>query len=280
MKRIIFTGKGGVGKTTILSNLVRLLARDQYRVLAIDCDPSMNLAMSLGIPLTQILSLAEDKTRFQESLESGRRSHVHPGAEDEDDEDDDHYGGDDHDHGMIEPDNATLNEYILKSADGVNLMVMGTIPFGGAGCLCAPIALVKLLVNYLMSNPAEYDFIFVDSQAGVEIFGRGLASEFDLALVITEPTPKSMEVAKHGSQLARDLGVKRQVAVINKVECEEDVQFANRELAGMVDLVVSMGYDLAVKEADKSGELLLDYAPNAPVFQSIQLVKRCVLGEI
>ena len=28
MKRIIFTGKGGVGKTTILSNLARLLVRD------------------------------------------------------------------------------------------------------------------------------------------------------------------------------------------------------------------------------------------------------------
>ena len=57
MKRIIFSGKGGVGKTTILSNLARLLARDGYRVLVIDCDPSMNLAMSLGIPLLSILVL-------------------------------------------------------------------------------------------------------------------------------------------------------------------------------------------------------------------------------
>jgi CO dehydrogenase maturation factor len=40
MKRIIFTGKGGVGKTTILSTLSRMLARDGYKVLAIDCDPA------------------------------------------------------------------------------------------------------------------------------------------------------------------------------------------------------------------------------------------------
>jgi len=70
MKRIIFTGKGGVGKTTILSNLVRLLVMDGQRVLAIDCDPSMNLAMSLGIPLDDVVSLAEDKARVQRQLEA------------------------------------------------------------------------------------------------------------------------------------------------------------------------------------------------------------------
>ena len=64
MKRIIFSGKGGVGKTTILSNLARLLARDGYRVLVIDCDPSMNLAMSLGIPLSGVVSLAKDSSHL------------------------------------------------------------------------------------------------------------------------------------------------------------------------------------------------------------------------
>ena len=88
----------------------------------------------------------------------------------------------------------------------------------GAGCLCSHISLVKLLVAYLSAGPEEYDFIFIDSQAGVEIFGRGLVSEFDACFVITEPTPKSLEVAKHGTKLSRDLGVKRQIAVINKVE--------------------------------------------------------------
>jgi CO dehydrogenase nickel-insertion accessory protein CooC1 len=62
MKRIIFTGKGGVGKTTILSTVARLLAREGQRVLVVDCDPSMNLAMSLGIPIAQVIALAEDES--------------------------------------------------------------------------------------------------------------------------------------------------------------------------------------------------------------------------
>ena len=74
MKRVIFTGKGGVGKTTILSNLARLLVRDGYKVLVIDCDPSMNLAMSLGIPMNDIVTLADDKSQ------SARAARREPGG--------------------------------------------------------------------------------------------------------------------------------------------------------------------------------------------------------
>ena len=274
MKRIIFTGKGGVGKTTILSNLVRFLVLDGYRILAIDCDPSMNLATSLGIPLSQVVTLAEDKTRFQEQMNATYHSH-----DDDDDEDDDHYGDEDddrgHTHGKRSDQN--LSEYITTTQEGVNLIVMGTIPYGGSGCLCAPVALVKHLVNYLSSGTDEYDFILIDSQAGVEIFGRGLASEFDLALVITEPTPKALDVAKHGSKLARDLGVKQLVAIINKVEGEEDLLSASRELEAYVDLIFPMRYDNSIKEADKKGKLLLDYNPGAGVLEDIRLIKNIVI---
>jgi CO dehydrogenase maturation factor len=261
MKRIIFTGKGGVGKTTILSTLVRLLARDGYRVLAIDCDPSMNLAMSLGIPISEVVSLAGDRTELQERLGSSLMDH-----------DDHNSNGTGH---TVED----LDEFMLDAVDGVKLIVMGTIPFGGAGCLCGPISLVKLLVNYLASGPKESDFVFVDSQAGVEIFGRGLASEFDMSFVITEPTPKSLEVAKHGLKLAHDLGVKKQIAVVNKIEEDEDLSSALKYLNGNADLVLSMGYDKAVVSADKKGALLLDCAPDAPSLKDILEIKKCMLGE-
>jgi CO dehydrogenase maturation factor len=263
MKKIIFTGKGGVGKTTILSNLVRILTHEGHNILAIDCDPSMNLAMSLGIPLSDITSLAEDKTRVQQQLEKELRDREH-------DEDDD----EEHEHGEVPV--GSLSDYFMKTQDGVSLVVMGTIPYGGAGCLCAPISLVKMLVHYLSSGPGDYDYIIVDSQAGVEIFGRGLASEFDLTLVVTEPTPKSVEVAKHGSKLAKDLGVKKQVAIVNKVEVEEDLEFASQELKEYVDQVISIRYDNSVKNADKKGVLLLDLYPDSPVLQDINLVKQSI----
>ena len=48
--RIVITGKGGVGKTTITAVLAHLFARDGFRVLAVDGDPQQNLAVTMGIP--------------------------------------------------------------------------------------------------------------------------------------------------------------------------------------------------------------------------------------
>lgn len=47
--RLAVAGKGGSGKTTISATLARSLARDGYRVVAIDGDPNPNLATALGI---------------------------------------------------------------------------------------------------------------------------------------------------------------------------------------------------------------------------------------
>jgi len=237
MKRIIFTGKGGVGKTTILSTVARLLAVEGHRVLVVDCDPSMNLAMSLGIPIAQVIALAEDKSHLQETL--GATLDDRPKMS----------------NGEI---TLAIREYIIQAADGVNLIVMGTVPHGGSGCLCSPITLVKFLINYLTSNSEEFDFIMVDSQAGVEILGRGLSAEFDLSMVITEPTPKSIEVAKHSMKLSRDLGVKKQMVIVNMAEDEGECQSIADALDLNGDLIDVVRYDPQVVEADKKGIHLLD----------------------
>jgi CO dehydrogenase maturation factor len=46
--KIVITGKGGVGKSTITSLLAHSFTKKGYKVLALDEDPQMNLAYSLG----------------------------------------------------------------------------------------------------------------------------------------------------------------------------------------------------------------------------------------
>lgn len=100
----------------------------------------------------------------------------------------------------------------------------------------------------------------VDSQAGVEILGRGLSAEFDLSMVITEPTPKSIEVAKHSMKLSRDLGVKKQIVIVNMAEDESECQSIADALDLNGDLIDAVRYDSLVVEADKKGIHLLDLA--------------------
>ncbi len=257
MKKIIVTGKGGVGKTTIIATLSRLLAREGHRVLVIDCDPSMNLAMSLGVSLSDVLPLAENKANIHAKLEL--------------DLDDEHA----HENGNEIEIDEVIEDYIVETKDGVKLIVMGTIPYGGSGCLCSSIALVKLLIGYIASG--DNDFVMVDSQAGVEIFGRGLASEFDFTLVITELMPKAIEVTRHVMTLSRDLGVKKQIVIVNKVEDGTECETISRELGLNADQMYSVRCDKKVIEADKKGLLILDYAPQASVVEDIQRIKEEIL---
>ena len=47
--KIAVSGKGGVGKTTFSSFLIKALAESGKKVLAIDADPDANLAQALGV---------------------------------------------------------------------------------------------------------------------------------------------------------------------------------------------------------------------------------------
>jgi CO dehydrogenase maturation factor len=251
MLRIISTGKGGVGKTTTISTLATMMAKEGRKVLVFDTDPSMNLAMTLGIPYQDVPTITDNKEEISEEL-------------DEMDEEN-----------AMAVGKRILDSYSKVNRDGIRIIIMGSIPEEGNGCLCSAVAIVKILMNYVDSDrcPETYDAIFVDSQAGPEILGRGLARDFDCNLIMTEPTPKSAEVSKQVASLAKRLGIATNLLVVNKSEREDDV----RKVAELVELpvenTVRISYDHSVIDADWNNQCLLETYPDCAAIRDIYTIK-------
>ncbi len=245
MKKVIATGKGGVGKTTTLSTLSYLLAKDGRKVIVFDTDPSMNLALTFGIPYENISTITEDKGHISHDLEEK---------------------------GLEESGRDILMEHSAVTKDGIRIVIMGAILQGGAGCLCSAVSIIKVLLGFVEES-GEYDIAIVDSQAGPEVLGRGLAASFDCNLVLTEPTAKSSEVSKQVMRLAADLGVKDTLLAVNKIERPEDVAFT-AQLVGIPSYkAFGIRYDRDVVEADRNGDLLAKKYPGSKALEDMRILK-------
>lgn len=244
LKKIIATGKGGVGKTTTLTTISLLMAREGKRVIVFDTDPSMNLALSFDVPYQSVCTITEDKADISHDLEDG-----------------------------IDVSGAKiLEDHSVVTEDGIRIVIMGALQHGGDGCLCSAISVIKLLLDYAEST-GEYDVAIVDSQAGPEVLGRGLAASFDLNLILSEPTAKSSEVSVQVKKLADDLGVKENLLVVNKIDYDSDVRFVANIVGIDISKAIGIPYDRDVVKADKEGELLLDAFPDSAALAQLRNTK-------
>ncbi len=203
--RIVITGKGGAGKTTFTSVLSKLFSRNGYNVLAVDEDPQVNLPYSLGIPQDQEILPASRNLDYIEEKTGAR-----PGQG---------WGG----MLSLNPDVSDVVErFGIKTEDNINLIVMGSVIQAAAGCLCPENSLLEAVMGYISLREGEV--ILMDTQAGVEHFGRALARGFKQTVVVTEPTFNAYQVAKHAAQLSRQLDIPYVHLVVNKIKNEDHLE--------------------------------------------------------
>lgn len=236
--KIAISGKGGVGKTTILALLADQLKKNGRKVLVIDADPSPHLAQALGFDnVAQVTPIAEMKDLLIE------RSGKTPGSP--------FY--------QINPRVDDLLERFMIEKDGIRLMVLGAIQSADKGCACPENTVLRRLLTKMLLAPSQV--VLLDMEAGVEHLGRGTIAGVDHLLVVVIPARSSIRTAMRIKELARQAGIPGISFIGNLVNDQEDRSL----LTASLDEAPAVFFpDLpAVRKAERDGRPLTDASRHA-----------------
>jgi len=236
---ISIAGKGGVGKTTIASLLVRELCKKGKPVLAIDADPNYNLGDKLGAKVERTIgALREEIMKTKDELPSGVSKHE-------------------------------LVEYqvrlALQEEEMFDLLTMGRQE--GPGCYCFINSVLRSFVDTLAS---KYEYIVIDNEAGLEHLSRRTTMGSDLLFVVGDSSRVALQAAGRIARLADEMELKigRKVLVVNNYESAPSVEMTSIPKYEFY-AVWHVRTDSAVSEASIRGGSLLEIGDTAPAVEDV-----------
>lgn len=175
---IALSGKGGTGKTTTSSLLVRaFIDMKETPVLAVDADPNANLHEALGVPVHETLGSMREEAFSR---------HISPG--------------------MNRHDYVRLRfRQALVESEGFDLVAMGRPE--GSGCYCFAHDLLSECMGEL---ERDYHFVIIDTEAGMEHIARGTIGTPDLLLIVSDPGARGLRTIARIREIATQLGLEKE----------------------------------------------------------------------
>ena len=231
--KLILCGKGGCGKSTVSALLANAAAARGYEVLVIDADESnFGLHRQLG------LALPEDFTHY-----FGHKKGIFADGAEDVFRDGWHLEG--------------IPEAYLSRAGGIRLMAIGKIADAGEGCACAMGALSKVFLEHLMLRDKE--IVIIDTEAGVEHFGRGVDRFADAILMVADPSYESIQLAGKISEMGKSFE-KPVFLLLNKVDAQQR-QLMEEALPNREAVIGALEADSEILTAGLKGEKLTKIPP-------------------
>lgn len=224
--KIAISGKGGVGKTTIMALLAGEFKKSGKDVLIIDADPSPHMAETLGVAHPEEIRPIADMTKLLVE-----RSGKTPGSPM---------------YNMNPEVNDLLVDFMVHH-DGMKLMVLGAIQTGDKGCACPENNVLRRMLTKLLLSKDQV--VLLDMEAGVEHLGRGTIAGIDHLLIVVIPSKSSIRTALKVKKLAEDVKIPRISFVGNLVNNEADKTFLKE---GLTDQPVAFFPNSgAIREAER-----------------------------
>ncbi|MDA8222734.1 AAA family ATPase [Desulfosporosinus sp.] len=243
-KYIAVAGKGGVGKTTFTALLLRQMVHRKKgtSILAVDADPNANLGEALGLNVTATISELLEQSKDPKAIPEGMPKNI-----------------------FIE---YKLQQSLVESKE-IDLLVMGGPQ--GAGCYCYP---NDILRKHLENIGENYDFVAVDSEAGLEHISRRTIPRIEVMFVISDSSARGIRSAGRVHDLIRGLKSAVQTIFLIVTKTTEGSMESLREEIDRTGLTVigDIPLDPLVVEYDLAGKPLFDLPDDAVSVQAVDSI--------
>ncbi|MBW2568578.1 MAG: AAA family ATPase [Deltaproteobacteria bacterium] len=229
---IALAGKGGTGKTTLSGLLVKyLLIKRKTPVLAIDADSNANLNEVLGLKVTDTLGSIREEMK-KGNVPSGMTKNIFMSMK--------------------------LGQAVIE-AKGYDLLVMGQPE--GAGCYCAANNLLAASIEQLTAN---YPYIVMDNEAGMEHISRLTTRNVNILLIVSDTSKRGIQTAIRINELAKrlNIGVGKTYLVINRTKEALSDTVINMIKSGGLELAGIIPEDNTVYEYDLIGRPTIEILDN------------------
>jgi CO dehydrogenase maturation factor len=248
---IAVAGKGGVGKTTVAAVVVKHLAETQGPVLAIDADPSSSLNMALGLDLES--TIGDIREGLLAQVGGGTSGSGSPGG--------------------AAPLGMAKSEYLdyeirssLSEGMDFDLIAMGRPE--GPGCYCAVNHTLRQVIDAISAN---YRYVVVDNEAGMEHLSRRTTRDVQHLLIVSDPTRQGIVAAGRIATLRHELGVRIDQAhlIVNRLRGEMPPVLA--ELVSQLDLPLlgTIPEVPAIWDHELTGRPLVELDVDSPLYMAV-----------
>jgi CO dehydrogenase maturation factor len=213
-KRILVCGKGGSGKSTVITLLANTLSKLKYEVVVLDGDASNPGGLA----------------RLLFGLKEGVKPLI------------DFFGG----RGKVEcpiddpsiltrlNDDVPITKKLINLSEipqkyyvqrnGITLFQVGKINQPYEGC-DGPMS--KVTRDFMVKGNVT---TLIDMEAGIEHYGRGIEKNVDLVIVVVDPTFESILIAQKVAILCQKMGIENYGAIVNKILWADAEQYVKQEL--------------------------------------------------
>jgi CO dehydrogenase maturation factor len=241
MKTIAISGKGGTGKSTIATLMLRWLSEHVSKsILVVDADSNMNLNELLGVELGETVGGIREEMKSKVNRLPGNMT------------------------------KQQFLEYKIQSSlvetPDYDLVAMGRPE--GPGCYCYA---NNLLRDLLMTISENYDFVIIDNEAGMEHLSRRTVQDIDYLLILSDPSVRGIHTAGKISRMLAELEtrVKEKYLVLNRTRGSFPDPLKEAIRAEGLELIASIPEDDHLIKMDQMGIPIWSHQSNSGTYQAI-----------